>query len=236
MNRLSLLRKAIRIKTCAILIFPPAMSAQIGRVRVNSGPVGLVFPKPGFSFSAEQVEERARTAPDGTRSTEIKISQICRDSAGRMRIDWGERGPDGAFPIVYLIDPIARSIMVVLMESREAQYFVGPHSGSGPFDIGFPAPGEALPQGKWLSHKEALGARVMNGIEVEGEKIVQTSADDPKLIFTRETWSSRSVGLTLVEEASCPHWKHTARLRNVDRHEPDPSLFLIPSGFSVRDP
>jgi len=153
-----------------------------------------------------------------------------------MRIQWGEHDVGGSFPIVYLIDPIARSIVVLLIESNVAQYFVAPHSGSGPFEIGFPALGEAFPAAKWQSKKEALGKRIINGIEVEGERIVQTSADDPKLIFTHQEWLSLSLGLTLLAEASGPNWKHAASLQRLVRHEPDPALFRIPPGFSIRDP
>ncbi|HTS51559.1 MAG TPA: hypothetical protein VMH05_26605 [Bryobacteraceae bacterium] len=77
--------------------------------------------------------------------------------------------------------------------------------------------------------KEGLGTRMIDGIEAEGERTVQTSEDQPLLIATREIWWSRALRVTFSEEASGPNWKHTAKLQNLDRHEPGPELFVIPA-------
>jgi hypothetical protein len=159
---------------------------------VRTGPVGLAFPGP---LSAQQVEERTGTLPDGTSSTETLVSQIYRDSAGRMRIEWHiQNTPGGSFRIVDLIDPVARSMVTLLVDAKIASYFIAPHSGSGPFEVGFPAVGQP-PPANWQTKTEALGTRVIDGVEVEGARTVKTSEDQPPLIAVQERWSSRSLDL-----------------------------------------
>ena len=43
------------------------------------------------------------------------------------------------------------------------------------------------------------------------------------------------LGLTLQIEATGPNWKRTAKLQNLDRREPDPALFEIPSGYRIQE-
>jgi hypothetical protein len=69
---------------------------------------------------------------------------------------------------------------------------------------------------------------------VEGARVVQTLENQPHLISTHEAWFARSLGLTLAIEASGPNWRHTARLQNLDRHEPDPALFVIPPDYTIQ--
>ena len=212
----------------AVLSFVATASAQRGVVPKGTGPVGLVFPLPDAPLSAQQMEERTRTAPDGISSTETVASQIYRDSAGRMRIEWRIQSTSGeSSAVVYLIDPVASSTVILPVEPEVANRTAVPRSSSEPFQVGFPAVGRLLPAGTWRTKMEGLGTRVIDGVEVEGVRTVQTSEDQPPLIAVQEMWSSRSLGLTLVVEASGPNWRHTALLQNLDRHEPDPALFVI---------
>ncbi len=139
------------------LIFVVAASAQDAGLPVKARPVGLVFALPGGPLSAQQVEERTSTFPDGTSSTETLVSQIYRDSAGRIRIEWRMQGIHGeSFGIVDLIDPVAYSIVTLLVDSKIANYLVAPHSSSGPFQVGLPAVGRPIPAGKRQAESEIL--------------------------------------------------------------------------------
>lgn len=221
--------------TIAALLFVVAASAQSRENFLVSGPVGLVFPVSDAPFSTQQVEERTWIDPDGTSTTENVVSQIYRDSAGRMRIEWRLPSGLGWASIVNLIDPVSRSMAMLLVDSKIASYLVKPHSDSGPFNVGLLDVGRALPAGKWQMKKEALGTRIINGLEAEGERIVQTSEDQPPLVAVRETWRSPALRIRWSVEASGPSWRHTARLQNVDRHEPDPLLFVIPPDYAIQD-
>jgi hypothetical protein len=202
---------------------------------VDTGPVGLVFPIPDGPFSAQQMEERTRTLADGTSNSETLLSQIYRDSAGRIRIEWHIQGSHGeSSDVVYLIDPVVRSVVLLLVDSKIATYILAPHSSSEPFQVGLPAVGKALPAGIWQTKVEGLGVRVIDGVEVEGARTVRTSEDQPPLSAVQEIWLSRSLGLTFVVDASGPNWRHTAKLQSVDRREPDPVLFVIPPDYTIQ--
>jgi hypothetical protein len=41
--------------------------------------------------------------------------------------------------------------------------------------------------------------------------------------------------MTFRIDASGPDWKHTATLRKLDRTEPDPALFVIPSDYTISE-
>jgi hypothetical protein len=219
----------------AALFFVVAASAQSAGLPVRMGPVGLVFPIPGGPLSAEQIEELTSTLPDGTSNTETLLSQVYRDSAGRTRVEWriqnSERDSAG---IVYLIDPVARFMAMLLVDAKIANYFVAPHSGSGPFQVGLPAVGR-VPPGNWQKKEEGLGKRVIEGVEVEGGRSVLTSDYQPPLTVLYETWASQSLGLKLAVDASGPDWKHTAKLQHVVRREPDPMLFVIPPDYAIQN-
>ena len=221
--------------TVACLLFVVAASAQGTGDPTRSGPVGLISPVPGGPLSAQQVEERTRSLPDGTSNIEILVSQICRDSSGRTRIEFraqGARGESGG--IVYLLDPVAYSVVILLVEQKVADRGAVSRSSPGGFQVGLPAVRQRLPAGKWETKTETLRARMIDGIEVEGVRIFQTSEDQPPLTAVHEKWFSRSLGLTLMEEATGPNGKHTAKIQNVDRREPDPALFVIPPDYTIQ--
>jgi hypothetical protein len=219
----------------AVVVIAVVASAQTAGVPGGTGPVGLVFPVPGHAVSAQQVEERTRSLPDGTSINETMVSQIYRDSAGRMRIEWGsEEGHRNSSSVIYLIDPVAYSTAILLVESRIAVRTDVPRSSPEGFQVGFPAVGVWPPGRKWQIKTESLGTRTIGGVEVEGARHVSTSEDQPPLTAVQAVWSSRSLGLTLEVEASGPNWKHTAKLQNLDRHDPDPALFVIPPDYAIQ--
>ena len=194
-----------------------------------SGPVGLVLPVPNAPFSAQQVEQRTRTAPDGALITNVVANRVCRDSAGRVRIEWCvSESPTEALDVIYLIDPVSSSATVLFVGPKVAYRTAVARSSAGGFQVGFPMVGEPFPEAESQVTTESLGTRITEGVEVQGTRTTTTAS-------LRETWSSEALGLTLTREASGLGWRHTASLQNLDRHEPDASLFAIPPGYSIQD-
>ena len=194
-----------------------------------SGPVGLVLPEPNAPFSAEQVEERTSTAPDGTLITKVVVNRVYRDNAGRVRVEWRvSEPPTAALDIIYLIDPVSASVTILFVEPKIAYRTAVPRSNPGGFQVGFPMVGEPFPKAESQMTTESLGTRITEGVEVQGTRTTATA-------YLRETWSSQALGLMLTVEASGPDWKHTAKLQNLDRQEPDASLFVIPPEYSIQD-
>ena len=82
---------------------------------------------------------------------------------------------------------------------------------------------------------EDLGKRTIEGIESEGRRITTTDKDQPSFVVTEEAWHSAELRLTLSAVFSGPDEKHTARLRNIDRSEPDPALFAILPDYTIQE-
>ncbi len=150
-----------------------------------------------------------------------------------MRVEWSIEGPDGvSCPIVYLIDPVARFTAILIpgkMAHRTAS------TGSEAFWVAFPGMGEELPDVQWRTNTDDLGKRMIEGIEAAGTRMTRICQDQPLLRARDERGVSKELGITLLAEGSGPNWTHTVRVQNIDRSEPDASLFSIPSDFTVQD-
>ena len=195
----------------------------------------MILPIPGAPLSAQQVEERTQISSDGTVTTDTLTSQIHRDSAGRVRIEWySEDRSDWRPGIVYLLDPVAYSLTTLLPEQKIAFRETVSRSSSG-FQVALPGPGRPLPMVKWRTQTEALGVRVIQGVENQGTRTIQRSDEEPSVMATSEKWSAQSLGLTLEVKVTGPGWAHTVKLQNLNLHEPDLALFAVPTGYRIED-
>jgi hypothetical protein len=150
-----------------------------------------------------------------------------------MRVEWSLEGPDGvSYPIVYLIDPVARCT-AILIPGKVAHRTAA--TGSETFWVGYPAMGETLPNVQWRTNTEELGKRTIEGIEAVGTRKTRICEDQPSLRASDERWVSKELGITLLAEASGPNWKHTVRVQKIDRSEPDAALFTIPSDYTIQE-
>jgi len=197
-------------------------------------PADLVQPSAGSPLSAQQVEERVRILPDGRSTVDTARSMIYRDSAGRLRIESIPSG-SGESSTVFLIDPTSGSRTVLSVVDRTACRVVGPKAGEDGFANGVGGMGEGLPPGPWTTSTEKLGRRTIEGIEVEGRRVTQTSADQPSLAAIYDRWYSSELRVVGLAVASGPYGAHTARIQNLHRGEPDPTLFMIPAGYKIVD-
>ena len=191
----------------------------------------------GAPLSVRQVEERKQISSDGAATIAIVTSQIYRDSAGRVRIEWyGENGSDGRPGIVFLLDPLAYSCTILIPEQKIAHRDTVSRSSPAGFQVWLPGPGRPLPMRKWTTQTQAIGVRVIQGAEVQGTQTVQKSDESdaqPSLISTGERWTSQSLGLTLEVKVNGPGWAHSVELQDLNLHEPDLALFAIPPGYTI---
>lgn len=202
-----------------------------------TGPVGTVKPIPGAPFSGRQVEERKQISSDGAVTIDIVTSQIYRDSAGRIRIEWcGDDRGDGRPRIVYLLDPVAYSHIILIPEQKLAHRDPVSRSSPAGFQTGLPGPGRPLPIRKWTTQTQSIGVRVVQGAEIQGTREVWKSDEpdgQPSLMVTWEAWTSQSLGLTLEVKVNGRGWAHTVELQDLNLHEPDLALFAIPPGYTI---
>lgn len=100
-------------------------------------------------------------------------------------------------------------------------------------------------EGKFSSDAtfEDLGEKYIDGILGRGFKTTKLGSEEDGDWYGRpvrisEIWVSDDLAATLVEIDAYPRLKteDTSTLTNIQREEPDPSLFEIPAGFWINPP
>ena len=88
---------------------------------------------------------------------------------------------------------------------------------------------------------ESLGTRMIEGIRAEGMMNktvypVNAEGNDRPITVTVETWMSPDLKISLLHKSSDPrHGDRINRVENLNRTEPDPSLFQPPPDYQVVD-
>ena len=86
---------------------------------------------------------------------------------------------------------------------------------------------------------EPLGDKAIDGVSVTGTKTTNTIpagtiGNDKDLVVTRETWYSADLKLVIQSMQNDPRFGETTySLTNIQRNEPDPSLFQVPAGYKI---
>lgn len=206
-------------------------------------------PIPGAPFSADQVTLTTRTQADGKATESRELRRVYRDSAGRL---WQDITPGaGASPdmepvLIMITDPVERVIYALETPTRVAHRIVlrkPPGGGEAMgFGYGIPYPGgQAMPKGKPDFKSESLGTQTMQGIEVQGSRTTTTWPAEAQgggrdLVSVNEMWISKELGMAVLIKRSDFRWGTAIQqLENIQRKEPDASLFLVPSDYHIED-
>jgi hypothetical protein len=86
---------------------------------------------------------------------------------------------------------------------------------------------------------ESLGTKTIEGITATGTKTTSiipsgTIGNDKELVISRETWYSPDLRLVIQSTQTDPRFGTTTyTLTNIQRSEPDPTLFQVPAGYKV---
>ena len=90
-------------------------------------------------------------------------------------------------------------------------------------------------------NQEQLGAQTIEGVAAEGTRTTFTIAagkigNDRPIVTVNERWYSKELQTIVLSKNSDPRLGETTyRLTNIDRSEPDPSLFQVPADYTVVD-
>ena len=88
---------------------------------------------------------------------------------------------------------------------------------------------------------ENLGTQIMEGVQGTGVRTTQTIptgkiGNDRPIAITTEVWTSPELKTTILSKRNDPRTgEQTFKLTNVQRGEPDPSLFTVPSDFKITE-
>lgn len=91
------------------------------------------------------------------------------------------------------------------------------------------------------SRFESLGKRTIEGFHADGERVtviipINQIGNDQPLEIVEERWKSPELRTTLWSKTSDPRWGETTyQLININRDEPDRSLFIAPSDYVIEE-
>ena len=88
---------------------------------------------------------------------------------------------------------------------------------------------------------ENLGSQTLEGVQVTGVRTTQTIpagkiGNDRPITIVTEVWTSPELKTIVLSKRNDPRMgEHTFKLTNIQRAEPDPSLFTVPSDFKITE-
>jgi hypothetical protein len=119
----------------------------------------------------------------------------------------------------------------ILTETSPSDPAVLIASGAGPID----------PTLRPARQSEKLGGKTIAGVYAEGTKITITYpigfyGNDRPIVNVRETWMSPELKIIVYTTDDDPRTgSRTTEVTNLDRGEPDPALFQVPEGYTIKD-
>jgi len=178
----------------------------------------------------------------------VDISKIAKDRAELKEKIEKQRSANGAEAGVSVVNE------VVIKEGASVAYSASARSGvatgAAPAAvISGVRSGIPMPVGNgvfsWTSdaevNQEQLGTQAVEGVAAEGTRTTFTIAagkigNDRPIVTVNERWYSQELQAVVLSKNSDPRMGETTyRLTNIDRSEPDPSLFQVPADYTVEE-
>jgi hypothetical protein len=206
----------------------------------------------GAPFSATFSTQTSQALADGNQIQHSATGTFARDSQGRTRRDmtlpaigpWSTSGR-AAPHMVFISDSVAKTQYILEPDRKVARKMLrfrgGRHPGGASPDAEF-AP-QARPEG---TNRRAdvttisLGTQTVNGVQAEGTRVTHTIpagaiGNANPIVITNERWYSSELQTVVMIKRSDPRMGTTTfQLTNIQRQEPDPSLFQVPSDYTVK--
>ncbi len=203
----------------------------------------------GAPFSAVAVSETTQTLSDGNHITRKTQSNIFRDSQGRVRreITLTGFGPLAASKqpksFVVINDPVAGVTYLLHPDQKTAEKMGKPFARMGG------AMREEM-RNKMSSREqremangnlkqEDLGTQTIAGVTAQGTRITRIIpagqiGNEKPITIVHERWYSNDLQTVVMSKRSDP-WsgETTYTLTNIQRSEPEASLFAVPSDYTV---
>jgi len=207
----------------------------------------------GAPFSAVAVSETTQTLADGNRISRKTQTNLFRDSQGRFRKEvtlpaigpLATSGEPKSF--VFINDPVANANFILHADTKTAEQMTK-HFGA----MKGPANGEmrGVLRGKMEYRqqqaiangnlkKEELGTQTIAGVSAQGTRITHTIpagqiGNEKPITIVSEHWYSNDLQLMVMSKRSDPRFgDSTYALTNIQRSEPNASLFQVPSDYQV---
>lgn len=218
----------------------------VGSIAFAGGGQGMT----GMPYTATRKTTHVQKLADGTTITRENTAKEARDSNGRtyhenrMELPSGATGRD-AFSFVNVFDPVNRVQMSWTTNSKQATVFHLPEPGQAPKRQQSSTVSQTQARAVTVVgpklEMEDLGIKTIDGIEAKGTRMTRVieagkEGNDRPMTITNETWVSPDLKIMLTSINDDPRsGTTTTETTNIDRGEPDPGLFQVPEGYTVKE-
>jgi hypothetical protein len=203
----------------------------------------FVTPIPDAPLLAVVNTQSSQILKDGATLNQKTLSAIARDGHGRI---FNERRPmvpatETATPpiiTIHIYDPQTRMNTFIDPRNRVAwQSTLNRPPSALPPEVGSIPLAGATPASPYVK-EEDLGTRKMEGVDVRGIRDTQTipaeANNGKEVTVVDEYWYSDELRLNMLAIHKDPRTgEQTTAVTQLDRREPDPAIFEIPSGYKV---
>ena len=217
----------------------------------------------GAPYSAEEKTETVQTLADGTRITNTSTARVYRDSQGRTRREMILPSlPGGPTPhtLVSIFDPVEGVSLTLDPEAKVAHKMSFPATaGKTMLADKMRAETEAMSRrvagvsGPNVTYRvlrttdgqapqrEDLGVTSIEGVNAKGSRettviAVGAIGNDRPITVSSEHWESPELQVQVKSVRNDPRVGQTTfTLTNINRAEPDPSLFQVPPDYKLED-
>lgn len=193
-------------------------------------------PVTGAPYSAVETTQFEQTLAGGNQISRQEDVKVFRDSQGRVRTErtFTRQGSTMSRTMISIFDPVAGY-----------SYLLDP-SKSTAVKISLP-PSHAAQMGRQRSPRanaaarqtDNLGTQTVNGVNATGTRTTETLAagaigNAQPIQIVREVWVSNDLKVPVMIRSSDPRFGNTVmQLTNIVQAEPDASLFLVPSSYTI---
>lgn len=221
---------------------PPGMGFNIDRFEMGFRGRTVT----GSPFSAQSSTETVQTLADGNRIDRTNTGMMYRDSQGRTRVEenfkhFGPMPASGnAGPMVFINDPVSGMDYILNPSNKTAVESTRPAPKGARGQGG----GGNGPRGQFTPRNNSnvttqTETQSLDGLTVQYTRVTRTipagqigNANPIQTVLER--WYSSDLQMVIKSVDTNPEFGTTTfQLTNINRSEPDASLFQVPSDYTV---
>ena len=199
----------------------------------------FVTPVPGAPFTAKVDIVSTQVLPNGTSVTRTTLNRIARDSRGRIYNERRDLVPAsylGLPPLLsgHIYDPATRLSIFTTPATRLAHEMVLPERR-------VPASNPNQPRSTPDIPDQDLGTQYVGAVAMKGirkTRVIQPAHSETgkALTISDEYWYSPDLSIYMLIKHEDPRsGTQLVAVTEVERHEPDPAIFLVPAGYKTVD-
>lgn len=210
----------------------------------------------GSPYTADETSETIQTLADGNRIVRKTSSRLYRDKDGRTRSErsFPDFGPnaanaaahkiilinDAVAGVTYRLEPdshVAVKSPAINLQTQMVEKKIAEAKASG----GNLRIVRTTPDAASGAKTESLGKQTIEGVEAEGTRNTTTIpagqiGNEQPIEIVSERWFSPDLQTFVLTKRNDPMAGETVyKLSDITRADPDPSLFQVPAGYTVKD-